>query len=162
MLSHEAFHVLFKRYRRASPAWATVPTTRTTRIALQMIALDEGVAHFLARRRELLRDGFPRERADASIAGFAAIWDRLAGAPADAAAIVRSASQGSYWNKPGSITGMLLAYGVFRSSGLDGIREALRCGPGRLVSLYVRAATRDPELPAVDALHGAEWLDLCP
>jgi hypothetical protein len=30
------------------------------------------------------------------------------------------------------------------------------------VSLYTRAAARDRSLPPVDALHGSEWIDLCP
>jgi len=46
-----------------------------------LCGLDKGVA--------LVRDGFPRDRADTSIAAFVAIWDQ-------------------YLNKSGSITGMLL------------------------------------------------------
>lgn len=39
----------------------------------------------------------------------------------------------------------------------------IRCGPGRLVSLYAAAAARLADLPPLPAdLRAHAWLDLCP
>lgn len=165
VLSHELFHALFRRYRAKDPAWAKLPGVLPPRQALQVIVLDEGVAHFVDRADQLLREGFPRPRADAALAALARADERLAGAPiasAEAEELLRAANQGRYWDKYGAIAGMLFAYGVHRAFGLDGLKEAVRCGPGRLVAAYARAAERAPDLPPLpERLKGGGWLDLC-
>ncbi len=145
--------------------WAALSGELAPRQALQLLVLDEGVAHFVHREERLSREGFPRERAGAAFAALASAWQRLARAePASSEAedILRSANQGSYWDKYGSISGMLLSYGVSRRFGAEGIREAVRCGPGRLLSLYARAAAGHPDLPPLpEVLPESAWLDLC-
>jgi hypothetical protein len=134
-------------------------------VALQILVLNEGIAHFIAREDQLQREGFPRARADASLAALARAWERLTAAPdgsPEARAILRTASEGSYWDKYGSITGMLFAYGVARGFGSDGLQQAVRCGPGRLVALYDDAAARWSELPRrPDPLRAASWVEVC-
>jgi hypothetical protein len=163
VLSHEVFHAFFRRYRAQTPAWAQVTGDLAPRVALQVLVLNEGVAHFVDRGTELLRDGFPSERADAALGRLAGAWERLAHAEGpEAEEILRAADQGPYWDKYGSIGGMLITYGVYRAFGLEGVRDALRCGPGRLLSRYQDAAARVsglPELP--ENLNASRWIDLC-
>jgi putative zinc-dependent peptidase DUF5700 len=165
VLSHELFHAVFRRYRSGDPGWARVAHDTSPRHELQVLVLDEGVAHFVDRESELMRDGFPPERARASLVALGNAWQRLesvAAESAEAGKILSSANQGRYWDKFGSIAGMQLAHGVFRSAGAAGIREAVRCGPGRLLSLYARATTRFSDLPALPAsLRVGTWFDLC-
>jgi hypothetical protein len=165
VLSHELFHALFRRYRSHDPAWSRVARETSPRHELQVLVLNEGVAHFVHREQELLRDGFPPDRAGASLVALGNAWQRLehvAVESAEAEEILRSANQGRYWDKFGSISGKLLAYGVFRSAGAAGIKEAVRCGPGRLLSLYAQATTRIVELPTLpETLSSSAWFDLC-
>jgi len=165
VLSHELFHALFRRYRFQDPLWSRVAHETSPRHELQVLVLNEGVAHFVDREEELLRDGFPPDRSGAALVALGNAWQRLEHVPAesaDAEEILRSANQGRYWDKFGSISGMLLAYGVFRSAGAEGIKEAVRCGPGRLLSLYAQATTRIADLPRLPAtLSSGAWFDLC-
>lgn len=165
VLAHELFHVLFRRYRERDLAWSRVARGASPRQELQVLVLDEGVAHFIDREQELLRDGFPPERAGAALVALGQAWERLghvAAGSAEAGEILDAANRGRYWDKYGSISGMLLAYGVFRAAGEEGIKEAVRCGPGRLLSLYARAAGRIADLPRLpESLRGSTWLDLC-
>lgn len=158
VLAHELFHVLFRRYLGRDPAWAALAGDPQPRTRLEVLVLNEGIAHFIAREAELVRDGFPAEHAAGSFDALALAWERIDGP--DGAAVVRAASQGSYWNKFGSIAGMALAYGVFRDRGAAGLVEAVRCGPGRLVTLYAAAVARHPELRPPPPLT-ASWLDVC-
>jgi hypothetical protein len=166
VLSHELFHALFRRYRAHERRWTRFSGDLSAGEELQLLVLDEGVAHLVAREERLLREGFPRGRAQAALDAFTRACASLARAPEgspESAQILRSAGQGGYWEKYGSITGMLLAYGVLRAFGVTGIREAVRCGPGRLRRLYVESARRLPDLPALPAnLCAGAWIDLCP
>ncbi len=131
-----------------------------------LTVLDEGIAHFVGDRHRLVKDGFPVDRAKKAVTALADAVQRLRSLPADSAesaAILRSANQGRYWNKFGSISGMLFAYGVFRTDGIEGLRESARCGPGHFLASYDRAAAGQAGLPALpkQILDESKHLDLC-
>jgi hypothetical protein len=145
VVRHELFHALY--------ATSGVRHSASTVAArLLELTLNEGVAHFVDRRRRLQREGFPADRARAALAALAAALARAEelkpGSP-EARELLGRAGEGRYWEKHGAIGGMLLAYGVYRAFGVPGIRQALRCGPGRLIALYRRARLLEPDLPAL-------------
>lgn len=165
VLKHETVHMLFRAYRQTATTWSRWPREPDAEHLLQLLVLDEGIGHFVDAREELMRDGFPMEKADAALSALAAAATASAQMDdprADAPALLRSASQGPYWDEFGSIGGMLMAYGVFEDQGIDGLRDAVRCGPGRLVADYERAAEANDQLPPLPEPLGA-WgrSDLC-
>jgi hypothetical protein len=153
VLSHEIFHALFRRYRDRAPAWARLAHDTSLDTALQILVLNEGIAHFVGRRERLAREGFPVDKATANLAALANAREHLD------AKVLTSASRGPFWSKFGSVSGMLFAYAVARARGDDGIREAVRCGPGRLVALYEQTRRELPPLP--EQLRPDRWIDLC-
>lgn len=165
VLRHEVFHVLSKRWRSADPAW------REKRLAsavedLQLTVLEEGAAH--------LMDGEPRmrgarlmEHGALALGRLAEVMTQLSGIPAnapEAESQLLAATQGKFWEKFGSISGLLLAHGVERAYGADGIRESMRCGPRGLVERYQHARAQDPSLPALPAAWAdpSAWFSVCP
>jgi hypothetical protein len=166
VLKHETFHALFHRYREGAPSWRQLPQQLDPAGQLLLTVLDEGIAHFIGDRSRLLKDGFPADRGKKAIGALDAAMQRLRALPADSSeskALLQSANQGRYWNKFGSISGMLFAYGVFRADGMEGLREAVRCGPGRLLASYARAAASHADLLPLSKqiLDEAKRLDLC-
>jgi hypothetical protein len=169
VLSHEVFHAIFRRYRTQDPGWRAVPAELRPRGTLALLVLNEGVAHFVARRERLEHEGFPRDRGTAALAALATAWRRLdsvSTGSAEAEEILRSADQGPLWEKFGAIAGMLFTHGAFRAFGDEGVKEAIRCGPGRLITLYARVTRHFADLPELpDELRtsadGDEWFDLC-
>ncbi len=166
LLRHELFHVAFHRYRESAPSWRRLARRSDPTARLLTLVLDEGVAHLLDRGATLAREGFPLAKASPALveldAALRALRDRRLSATATAELLGR-ASEGPYWKKYGSISGLLLAHGVQQRWGQAGLRRALACGPGRLVALYqqaVRTAGLPPAPPALRAAAAA--LDACP
>lgn len=164
VLRHEVFHVILNWYRRAERAWARLAQP-TAAEELALLVLNEGIAHFVDRETDLLAGGFDLARGSAALTRLAEAARRLENQAGEqeSGEILSSANQGKYWDKFGSVSGMLFAYGVFHAFGIDGIREAIRCGPGRFVQRYDEASRTDPELPKIPAELLAAWsaLDLC-
>lgn len=149
VVRHETFHALFARYRRTAPTWRRSSSSSPVQ-ELMLLVLNEGVAHFADRRRWLLEHGLPKERGTRALERLARALERQAQVEpgsAEARQIVGAAGEGPYWDKFGAISGMLLTLGVYRAMGVPGIRESLRCGPGRLVQLYRGARQILPHLP---------------
>ena len=164
VLEHETFHLLFHAYRDRAQTWTRWDPGASSLASLQLVVLNEGIAHFVDRRDELVRDGFPPERADTALTRLGEAAALLVGdADQDQAeALLRTANQGPYWDKYGSIAGMFFAHAVFEHGGLEALRDSVRCGPGRLVVDYVAATEDDPELPRLPESVAA-WaaVDLC-
>jgi len=166
VLKHEAFHALFHKYRESAPSWRKLPQHLDPAEQLLLTVLDEGIAHFVGDRSRLLKEGFPSERGKNAVGGLDAAMQRLRALPASSSeseALLQSANQGRYWDKFGSISGMLFAYGVFRTDGIDGLRDAVRCGPEYLLARYAQAAAIHADLPPLprQVLDEAKRLDLC-
>jgi hypothetical protein len=166
VLRHEIFHVLFARFRDQDPGWQSLGSDLSPTRQLELILLNEGIAHWVDRRERLAREGFPPERARAALSRLAEAFAKLAALPegsAEAQTILEAANQGQYWDKFGSIAGMLLAEGTFQSRREKGLREAARCGTGKLFAGYGEAAARNKTLPPLPPglLGGREPLDLC-
>ena len=166
VVKHEIFHVMFQGYRRSATQWQLGPESNAPLPRLLITVLNEGVAHFADRRARLLAEGFPPDRARASLTRLAEVVERLTSGPLPASesqALLASGSTGRYWDKYAAISGMLLAYGVFEAFGAEGIRDTVRCGPGRLLTRYVQAVERRPELMPLPPglLEVAYDLDLC-
>jgi hypothetical protein len=145
VVQHELFHALYARSGLVRPA-------KTVAARLLQLVLNEGVAHFADRRRRLQIEGFPADRANTALTSLAAALvraEKLKVGSIEARQLLGRAGEGRYWGKHGAISGMLLAHGVHRALGAPAIREALRCGPGRLVALYQRARRLEKELPAL-------------
>ena len=148
VLRHETFHVLFDAYRKTAPQWRVWPTDALSK--LKMIVLDEGLGHYADREHELDANGFPPERAGASIARLADVASTIAQADEQqAAALLQEAHQGKYWNKFGAIGGMFFVHAVAKHNGVSALHDAVRCGPGELIAAYVRATEEDEQLPAL-------------
>ncbi len=166
VVRHESFHVLFRWYRRADPAWKSLPARLTPEQELLMIALDEGIAHYIDRQSTLRAEGFPAERGLTAVTRFeegARRLTQLAPDSPEARELLRAANQGRYWEKFGSIAGMLFAYGIDKAFGLDALRESVRCGPGRFLALYAEAVGRVEGLRPISSelVERAGVMDLC-
>ena len=166
VVRHELFHVLFDRYRRASPRWAAARRSDLPEAELAVIVLNEGVAHLVDRVAEFAARGFPLEKGARALQRLGTEAPRLARlgpTSEEARALLRESAQGRYWDKYGAISGMLMAYGIYRTVGSKGIREAVRCGPGRMLGLYDHARTLLPGLPALPEGLRNRWqrFDLC-
>jgi len=151
-MKHEIFHVLSEWYRRADPAWRRAPLRPTPDQELLLLVLEEGIAHFVDRGPRLMREGFPPGEAKKALAQLADAVRQLRPSsnrtPA-AKALLSAATTGTYWDKYGSISGMFVAYGVYRAFGVEGLRESMRCGPARLFQLYDAAMASVPGLVAL-------------
>lgn len=166
VVRHESFHVLFRWYRRTDPRWRTLPTALAPVQELFMIALDEGIAHYLDRQRALTAEGFPADRAESAVTRFEDASRRLERLPSEspeARDLLRTANQGPYWEKFGSIAGMAFAFGIDKAFGPDALRESVRCGPGRFLALYAEAVGRTQGLRSISPqlLERARAMDLC-
>jgi len=166
VVRHESFHVMFRWYRRANPVWKSLPATLTPEQELLMIALDEGIAHYIDRQGTLKTEGFPAERSQTAVTRFEDADRRLThlapGSP-EARELLRTANQGRYWDKFGSIAGMLFAYGIDKVFGADALKESVRCGPGRFLTRYSEAVGRVDGLRAISSelVGRARVMDLC-
>jgi hypothetical protein len=152
VLEHEMFHVLLHTYAQREATWQRWPEQPSAVQQLQWTVLDEGIAHFVDARAELIADGFPGERAETALqrlAEAATALERPDLEDAEREDLLRSAHQGRYWDKFASIAGMLMAYGVYREVGMEGIHRAVRCGPGALAASYASAAAQTSDLPAL-------------
>lgn len=162
VLAHEVFHALFARYRSQHRSHTAAGRSPTYRLA--QLVLDEGIAHFIAGTDARSQEELPAEAA-AALPALAQAWARLRALPADSAeanAWLRRANEGPYWEKYGAIAGMVMAYGIDRALGETALRDAVRCGPRRMLSLYRVATERAPTLPPLPApLDTAIWPGWC-
>jgi hypothetical protein len=151
VVRHETFHALFSGYKTSAPAWqGNAPAGATGR--LWGLVLEEGVAHLVDRREKLMRDGLPPERATRALEELARAVRLLPTLPPEspqARRLLARAGEGSYWEKYGAISGLVLAYGVYKTLGIPGIRS------GRFGGRDARGE------PNSESLAVAEMLTLC-
>lgn len=151
VLRHECFHVLYQRYR-LTPEGSKRKADSTSEARLWELVLEEGIGHFLDMGMQFPRDGFPPDKAEAAVRHLVQALAQLRNSPGSERAelLLREANQGKYWDKYGSISGMLFAYVVHQKAGMSGLRSALQEGPHRLMLDYQKIAIisgRWPTLP---------------
>ncbi len=164
VLKHEVFHVFFERYRSEAPQWQQYQSTDPLN-ELALLVLNEGIAHFADQKETLLREGIPRERAEHALNLLKTAVEKLSAAgrnSKEAIRLLQAASQGRYWDKYGSISGMVFSYGIFQVLGERGLQEAVRCGPGRFLQLYEQSTRKRSDLPKLPTGIGPlRRLDFC-
>lgn len=160
VLKHEVFHVMFRRYTAAEPRWRTLEGAGAE-ADLAWLVVNEGVAHLVdgeaARKPDFLLKAAP---ALSRLSEAALALREGRGNPEE---VLRGASQGKFWEKFGSVSGFLMAWAVHQQHGVQGVREVVRCGPGRLVWRYQAAEKARADLPPLPEplLKWAEGWDLC-
>ncbi len=148
VLRHESFHVLYKRYR-LTPEGSKRRTAFTPEEQLWELVLDEGIGHFLDMGIQFPRDGFPIGKAEPAVKRLVQALAQLRDSPSpeETEILLRQANQGTYWDKYGSISGMLFAYVVHQELGVSGLRSAIQEGPHRLMRDYQKIAIRSGKWP---------------
>lgn len=154
LMLHEAFHSVFGRFRLRSVEWRRWERSRSRRPIhrLLRIVLDEGIAHYLQRRKRLRTEPLPMpkvRRAFAALNRAAAQLTRPGVKRSTVDRLLRTARQGRYWRKYGSIAGMTMAFFADRIEGMAPLRLAIRCGPLHLVEAWARLRKGREGLPAI-------------
>lgn len=144
VLRHELFHV-FNAWHRTAPSH---PLSREAQML--DLTMDEGIAHYLASRDSLKRDGFPIERAKTALRDLESALAAIDAGSASERLIAR-ANMGPYWEKYAAISGMLFAYGIDKAQGEEGLRAVIAQGPASLVIHYARTADFNTELPRLSS-----------
>jgi hypothetical protein len=156
ILRHELFHIHFAWARSANPHWmAHLPLTPEQDLLLSIE--DEGIAHFLASEDQWRAKGFPRNRADKALADLTAAVQAVEAGKASEELLL-AANQGPFWDKYGSISGALFAYGIDKAFGSAGLKDCLDRGPAAFILKYNEASQSDASLPPLPAAlkHWAE------
>ena len=150
VLRHECFHVMYARYRM-TPEGSMRKTASTPEGKVWELVLNEGIGHFLDMGMQFQTDGFPHEKAEAAVRRLVQALRRLRNSPGPEKTeiLLREANQGKYWDKYGSISGMLFAYVVYQESGIPGLRAAIQEGPHRLTRDYNTIAIKSGTWPVL-------------
>lgn len=146
VLRHELFHVFYAWYQASEPRRTALKYPLSREAEMLDLTLDEGIAHFLASRDSLKRNGFPIDRARKALRD---LEDALAAIDNGSASerLIAQANLGPYWDKYAAISGMLFAYGVEKAQGEAGLKAVIEQGPASLVLNYAKTSGLNTELP---------------
>ncbi|WP_417067174.1 DUF5700 domain-containing putative Zn-dependent protease [Niveibacterium terrae] len=146
VLRHELFHVFYAWYQASEPRRTALKHPRSQEEEMLDLTLNEGIAHFLASRDSLMREGFPVERAKKALRDLENALTAIDNGSATER-LISQANLGPYWDKYAAISGMLFAYGIEKAQGEAGLKAVIAQGPASLLLNYARASGFNTELP---------------